>query len=102
MMLSYQNTMVRQILTIKNQFKNKVNLFLFLDVFLANEIDLSMFSTLSEDDLKIIGVSSLHARKVMMNIIEGRIFVYFTIFTLYQVLYNLTAEYFRFKTSNER
>ena len=45
-----------------------------------------MFSTLSEDDLRIIGVSSLRARKVMMNIIEGGIFVYFTIFTLYQVL----------------
>ena len=42
-----------------------------LDVMLVNEVDLAMFSTLNEDDLKMIGVSAFHSRKQMVQAING-------------------------------
>ena len=36
---------------------------------LMNEVDLAMFSTLNEDDLKMIGVASFHSRKLMLQAI---------------------------------
>ena len=38
---------------------------------LMNEVDLAMFSTLNEGDLKMIGVPALHARKLMLQAING-------------------------------
>lgn len=45
-----------------------------LDLFLVNEVDLSMFITLGDEDLKNIGVSSYLARRNMLQIISGMIF----------------------------
>lgn len=46
--------------------------FLFLaDLFLRNEVDMAMFTTLGNQDLLSIGVSSFGARKIMLNAIEG-------------------------------
>lgn len=38
---------------------------------LMNEVDLAMFSTLNEDDLKMIGVTAFHSRKQMLQAISG-------------------------------
>lgn len=43
----------------------------FLELLLHHEIDLDMFSTLNEEDLKMIGVVSLGARRKMLSIIQG-------------------------------
>lgn len=42
------------------------------DLFLANEVDLAMFTTLKDHDLKSIGVTSYRARRLMLHSIEGK------------------------------
>ncbi len=42
------------------------------DLFLANEVDLAMFTTLKDQDLKSIGVTSYRARRLMLHSIEGK------------------------------
>lgn len=42
-----------------------------LELFLANEVDLAMFTTLGDDDLKSIGVISYRARRIMLHAISG-------------------------------
>ena len=48
--------------------------FHYLDLFLSNEVDMAMFTTLNSQDLISIGVASFGARKIMLNAIEGTIF----------------------------
>jgi len=53
------------------QLFNDLGLSEYSDVMLMNEVDLAMFSTLNEGDLKMIGVPALHARKLMLQAING-------------------------------
>jgi hypothetical protein len=41
-------------------------------VFLENDIDLVMFQTLTDEDLLTIGIFSLGARRLMLNVIQGK------------------------------
>ena len=49
-----------------------VCVYLCLDLFVQNEVDLAMFTTLKEEDLISIGIRSFGARKIMMNAIQGK------------------------------
>jgi len=51
------------------QLLKEIGLSEYSDVMLMNEVDLAMFSTLNEDDLKMIGVASFHSRKLMLQAI---------------------------------
>ena len=51
-------------------FCNTVSL-LILELFLSNEVDMAMFTTLNSQDLISIGIASFGARKIMLNAIEG-------------------------------
>ncbi len=44
-----------------------------LDLFLRNEIDMAMFTTLTDEDLISIGITSFGARKIMLNAIQGKL-----------------------------
>jgi hypothetical protein len=44
---------------------------IILDLFLTNEIDLTMFTTLTDQDFVSIGIASFGARKIMLNAIQG-------------------------------
>ena len=44
-----------------------------LELFLNNEVDMDMFTTLNYKDLISIGISSFVARKIMLNAMEGEI-----------------------------
>ena len=48
--------------------------FHYLELFLSNEVDMSMFTTLNSQDLISIGIASFGARKIMLNAIEGTLF----------------------------
>lgn len=43
------------------------------ELFLANEVDLAMFTTLGDEDLKSIGVISYRARRAMLHSIDGKL-----------------------------
>lgn len=43
-------------------------------LFLENEIDLALFTTLTDENLLSIGVLAFGARKIMTNAMKGRIF----------------------------
>ena len=43
-----------------------------VELFLTNEVDLAMFTTLGDEDLKSIGVLSYRARRLMLNAIGGK------------------------------
>jgi hypothetical protein len=45
--------------------------FFVSEIFLHNEVDLALFSTLIEKDLLSLGIKSFGARKIMINIIKG-------------------------------
>lgn len=45
------------------------------ELFKANEIDLSVFQTLTEADLREIGVTALGARRKMMLFISGKFYL---------------------------
>ena len=47
---------------------------LFSDLFLQNEVDLAMFTTLKDEDLISIGIHSFGARKILLNAIQGNIY----------------------------
>ncbi len=49
-------------------------MYVILLVFIQNEIDLAMFTTLKGEDLVIIGIRSFGARKMMLSAIQGKIF----------------------------
>ena len=42
-----------------------------LELFLSNEVDMAMFTTLNSQDLISIGIASFGARKIILNAIEG-------------------------------
>ncbi|XP_057371261.1 protein bicaudal C homolog 1-like [Daphnia carinata] len=42
----------------------------YCELFLANEVDLAMFSTLADQDLKSIGVTAYRSRRLMLHAIE--------------------------------
>ena len=44
-----------------------------LELFLKNEVDMAMFTTLNDEDLISIGIASFGARKIMLNAIQGEI-----------------------------
>lgn len=46
----------------------------FSELFLQNEVDLAMFTTLKDDDLISIGIRSFGARKILLNAIQGILF----------------------------
>ncbi len=48
-----------------------VKVCIFVDLFLSNEVDMAMFTTLTDQDLISIGISSFGARKIMLNAIQG-------------------------------
>jgi len=43
----------------------------YTDLFLENEIDLALFTTLTDENLLSIGVSAFGARKIMTSAIKG-------------------------------
>lgn len=43
----------------------------YCELFLANEVDLAMFLTLGDEDLKSIGVTAYRPRRLMLHAIEG-------------------------------
>ncbi len=43
-----------------------------IDLFVQNEVDLAMFTTLKDEDFISIGIRSFGARKIMLNAIEGK------------------------------
>ena len=43
----------------------------FSDIFLQNDVDLAMFTTLKEEDLASLGIRSYGARKILLNTIQG-------------------------------
>ncbi|KAK4018783.1 hypothetical protein OUZ56_000825 [Daphnia magna] len=47
-----------------------VGLARYSDLFLQNEIDMAMFTTLNDDDLISLGITSFGARKIMLNAIQ--------------------------------
>jgi hypothetical protein len=56
------------------------NLFVFIfllhyfsDLFVQNEVDLAMFTTLKDEDFISIGIRSFGARKIMLNAIQGNL-----------------------------
>ena len=53
--------------------------FHYLELFLSNEVDMAMFTTLNNQDLISIGIASFGARKIMLNAIEGTV-LYLTLF----------------------
>ncbi|EFX75400.1 hypothetical protein DAPPUDRAFT_323314 [Daphnia pulex] len=53
------------------QLLKESDLFEYCELFLANEVDLAMFTTLSDDDLKSIGVTAYRPRKLMLHAISG-------------------------------
>jgi hypothetical protein len=52
-------------------------LYFFTDLFLRNEIDMAMFTTLKDEDLISIGVTSFGARKILLNAIQGKLYYIF-------------------------
>lgn len=44
---------------------------IIVELFYVNEVDLAMFSTLGDEDLKSIGVTSYRARRLMLHAIGG-------------------------------
>ncbi|XP_046644373.1 protein bicaudal C homolog 1-like [Daphnia pulicaria] len=52
------------------QLLKESDLFEYCELFLANEVDLAMFTTLSDDDLKSIGVTAYRPRKLMLHAIS--------------------------------
>jgi hypothetical protein len=50
-----------------------VILFFFSDLFVQNEVDLAMFTTLKDEDFISIGIRSFGARKIMLNAIQGNL-----------------------------
>jgi hypothetical protein len=52
-------------------------LYFFTDLFLRNEIDMAMFTTLKDEDLFSIGVTSFGARKILLNAIQGELYYIF-------------------------
>ena len=47
----------------------------YTDLFLRHEIDIQTFSTLTEQDLKEIGITTFGARKKLLYISNGRLYV---------------------------
>lgn len=43
------------------------------DLFRSHDIDMTMFSTLTDSELDKIGVKSFGARKIMLNAIVGKL-----------------------------
>ena len=50
-----------------------MSFFELTDLFLENEIDLALFTTLTDENLLSIGVSAFGARKIMTSAIKGNI-----------------------------
>ncbi len=48
-------------------------LFFLSDLFVQNEVDLAMFTTLKDEDFISIGIRSFGARKIMLNAIQGNL-----------------------------
>ncbi|XP_057380112.1 protein bicaudal C homolog 1-like [Daphnia carinata] len=53
-----------------SQLLENVGLSHYSNLFVQNEVDLAMFSTLKDEDLISIGISSFGARKIMLNAIR--------------------------------
>ncbi|XP_046446042.1 protein bicaudal C homolog 1-like [Daphnia pulex] len=53
-----------------SDFLGTVGLSHYSDLFLRNEIDMAMFTTLKDEDLISIGVTSFGARKILLNAIQ--------------------------------
>ncbi|XP_046646996.1 protein bicaudal C homolog 1-like isoform X2 [Daphnia pulicaria] len=53
-----------------SQFLEAIGLSHYSDLFIQNEIDLAMFTTLKDEDLLSIGIRSFGARKMMLNAVQ--------------------------------
>ena len=72
--LGYRTTRVSLNVIWKNHEKFLIPYLLFrIDLFFHNEIDMAMFTTLKEEDLISIGITSFGARKIMLNSIKGKL-----------------------------
>jgi hypothetical protein len=64
--------------TLSDSLTTQVETYLFLlhyfsDLFVQNEVDLAMFTTLKDEDFISIGIRSFGARKIMLNAIQGNL-----------------------------
>jgi hypothetical protein len=53
-----------------------LNYSFYSDLFLVNDIDLVMFSTMTDQDLVSIGINSFGARKIMLHAIQGELLLH--------------------------
>lgn len=85
------------LLDLTNLFK-KLGLEKYVNVFLQQEVDLQTFSTLTDADLKELGISTFGARRKMVTAISGmQIFYIFISFIIFDK--NIMRLFAKYQTS---